>query len=55
MNLRKEEILEIERGSTSLHSVKNPLWKSLWACRKTDKRVNELRKEYGTLEENGTG
>ena len=34
---------------------KYSLWKRLWACRKTDKRMNELRKEYGTLEENETG
>ena len=35
--------------------MKTPLWKRLWACRKTDKRMNELRKEYKTLEENETG
>jgi hypothetical protein len=44
----KRGILEIERRSTSLHSVKNLLWKRLWACRKTDKRMNELRISYGT-------
>jgi hypothetical protein len=29
-------ILEIERGSTSLHSLENSLWKRLWTCHKID-------------------
>jgi hypothetical protein len=33
-------ILEMERGSTRSHSVENSLWKSLWACRKTDYVMN---------------
>jgi len=31
-----KEILEIEKWSTRSLSVENWLWKSLWACRKTD-------------------
>jgi hypothetical protein len=29
-------VLEIERGSTRSHFLKNSLWKRLWICRKTD-------------------
>jgi hypothetical protein len=35
----KEKILEIERGSTRSHSMKNSLWKRLRTCRKTDYRM----------------
>jgi hypothetical protein len=31
-----EEILEIKTGSTRSRCVENSLWRSLWACRKTD-------------------
>jgi hypothetical protein len=31
-----EKIVEIERGSTRLSSLKNSLWKRLQTCRKTD-------------------
>jgi hypothetical protein len=41
MTLRKENILEIERGSTRSHPVENSLWKRLRTCRKTDYRMNE--------------
>jgi hypothetical protein len=33
-SLGNERIPGIERGSTTLHSVENWLWKRLWACRK---------------------
>ena len=29
-------ILEIERGSTRLHTVENSLWKRLWTCHNTE-------------------
>jgi hypothetical protein len=32
----KENILEIERGSTRSHPVENSLWKRLRTCRKMD-------------------
>jgi hypothetical protein len=35
----KENILEIERGSTRSHPVENSLWKRLRTCRKTDYRM----------------
>jgi hypothetical protein len=35
MILKKEKILEIERGSTRSHCVENLLWKRLWTWRKT--------------------
>jgi hypothetical protein len=37
----KERILEIERGSTRSHGVRNSLWKRLWTCRKEDKIKND--------------
>ena len=36
----KEKIVELERESTRLHSIRNSLWKRLWTCRKAD-YVNE--------------
>jgi hypothetical protein len=30
--VKKEMILETERGSTRSHSVENSLWKRLWTC-----------------------
>jgi len=33
--------MEIERGSTSSHSVENSLGKRLQTCRKTESRMNE--------------
>jgi len=38
MTFRKKRILEIERGSTTSHSVEISLWKSVWNCRR---RINE--------------
>jgi hypothetical protein len=32
----KERILSFERGSSESHYVESPVWKRLWACRKTD-------------------
>ena len=32
-------IVGIERGSTRSHSVENSLWKMLWSCSNTDKRM----------------
>jgi hypothetical protein len=29
----KEKVVELERGSTKSHSVRNSLWKRLWTCR----------------------
>ena len=31
-NLKEKRILKIYRGSTSLHSLENLLWKRLWTC-----------------------
>jgi hypothetical protein len=36
-----ENILEIDRGRASSHSVENSLWKWIWTFRKTDCRMNE--------------
>jgi hypothetical protein len=41
-DLKEKGILEIERGSSRLHSMENSLWKRLRTCRKTDCRVNEF-------------
>jgi hypothetical protein len=41
MTLRKGGILNIERGSTSSHSVENLFHRRLWVCRKPDNRMNE--------------
>jgi len=38
----KDRILEVERGSSGSHSVKNSLWKRLWTSHKTDYVMNEL-------------
>jgi len=32
--------MEIERGSTRSHFVKNSLWKKLWTCHKIEYRLN---------------
>jgi len=42
MALRRmfERLLEIERGSTRLHSVENLLWKRLWMCLKADNVIS---------------
>jgi hypothetical protein len=40
-------MLEIERGSTRSHAVKNSLWKSLWTCRKANDGMNEVNDEIG--------
>jgi hypothetical protein len=40
LTLRKEKLLQIERGSTGLFSVENSLWKRLWISRKTDYEMN---------------
>jgi hypothetical protein len=34
-DLRKDRILEIERGSTRLHCVEKVLWKRLWTFHST--------------------
>jgi hypothetical protein len=36
MTLRKEKILDFERGSSRSHCLENSLWKRLRTCRKTD-------------------
>jgi hypothetical protein len=41
MFIRKDSILEIERGSIRSYSMENSLWKRLWTCRKTGYRMNE--------------
>jgi len=41
MTLRKEQILEHERGSTRTWSVEKSLWKRLWASHKADYAINE--------------
>jgi hypothetical protein len=41
MTLRKERILETERGSTRSHCMGNWLRKWLWTCRKAENRMNE--------------
>jgi len=41
MTLRKEQILELGRGSTRTWSVEKSLWKRLWACHKADYVMNE--------------
>jgi hypothetical protein len=33
---RREQLLEIKRGSTISHSLVNSLWKRLWISHKTD-------------------
>jgi len=33
--------MEIGRGSTRSHCVENWLWKRLWTCHKSDKRINQ--------------
>ena len=32
MTLRRNGILEAERGSTRWHALENSLWKRLWTC-----------------------
>jgi len=39
---RKERILQIERGSPRLHSVKTLFWKRLWIPRKKEYRMNAV-------------
>ena len=41
-DLKKEGILEIERGRTRSHSVENLLRKGLCTCRKTDCRTSAI-------------
>jgi len=36
MTVKKEKVLEIERGSTRSRDVEISLWKGLWICRKAD-------------------
>jgi hypothetical protein len=40
MTLRKEKLLEMERGRTRLHPLENSLFKMLRTCRKTDYTIN---------------
>jgi hypothetical protein len=49
LNDLKENILEIERGSNRSHCVENSLWKRLRTCRKTDCRMNSMRRGYKVL------
>jgi len=42
MTLRKERILEVERGRTRSHCVGNKLRKRLGTCRKADCRTMKL-------------
>ena len=35
-DLKEKRILEIERGRSKSHNVKNSFWKRLWTSRKTD-------------------
>lgn len=46
---RRNEILEIEKGSIILHSVENSLWTRLWTCGKRDYRMNEYMKYISSL------
>jgi hypothetical protein len=41
--------VQIERGSTRSHSMENSVWKRLRTCRKTDYRMNEVRRPNRTL------
>jgi len=46
MTLRKERILDTERGSTRWHSVKNSLWKMDLSClRLRNECMNEWMNE----------
>ena len=36
MSSRNEKVLELERGSTKLHTMRNSLWKKLWTYRQTE-------------------
>jgi hypothetical protein len=49
MTLRKREVLEIERGSTSSHCLENSLWKRLRTCHKADYAINEICGEFDWL------
>jgi hypothetical protein len=40
-DLKEKRMMEIERGRSRSHSVKNSFWKRLWTCLKTDYRMNE--------------
>jgi len=37
----KDSVLEVERGSSRSHSVKNSLWKRLWTSHTTGYVTNE--------------
>jgi len=41
MTLRKDQILEHERGNARTWSVEKSLWKRLWASHKADYVMNE--------------
>jgi hypothetical protein len=36
ITLRKQKIIEGERGSSRSHTLEKSLWKNFWICHKTD-------------------
>jgi hypothetical protein len=40
---REDNLLELERGSSTLRSVENSNWQKLWTCRKKDVPVHNMQ------------